>query len=149
MGWASEQARKLAEEAERRKTEQQYQMFAAATIKAAAPALFAQLGDQLEADVNEFNQARGAAEVSCTRTDGLIEITKAASYPAFYVRLALRTEGPYVEIHQRRTLPNYEPNNFTERRDFRLDPKGDVHLGAGDITSISQSVLAPVFSSCS
>lgn len=148
MGWAEDQAKEIKEAEERRRKDQEWQMFATAKARSEAPDLFDKLGAQIEADIKEFNATMGHAEVTCSRSQDVIEIVKSAPRPSIYIRMSLRGELPSIEIYKRSTGVDLNALESRSGLGFTVDRDAHVHMGGGsDLVAVSQGVLSEVFGS--
>lgn len=143
MGWAKDQALKIAEEEQKLSEERKWQLHCADLIRRECPAFFEQLANQIETYVTEFNSVRMGDKVAIDRSDNSISVTK-NTYPTVHISLDL--VGCEIVMNTRTIEPNSEPRGNRNRMKFSVQSDGaNLNLDGSNHDAIARRILLPVF----
>lgn len=143
MGWATEQAQRIAEAEQREETRRRWQLHVASVIENEGPGFFDRLVGQIRVYVEEFNAARGETALTLDGSPFSLMVTK-PSYPTICVRL--QRAGGFVQYQQREVSQSGNVNVSEHRMDFSVSSAdSSLLLGGRNHDDAAREVLERVF----
>jgi hypothetical protein len=145
MGWAAEEAAKIAEAEDREAKDRAWQLYVNQTVHAEAKPFFDKVAEQIEADVRDFNAARSSNGLRCERDAYSVTVYK-EQYPSVRMQIAFN-ELRHVVTMTRETIEHpLSESASTQNQDlvFTVDGDGGIHLGGTNYQSVARRVLQPV-----
>ena len=147
MGWATDEANRIAERQRSVQDARRWELHVAEIIKRDAKPFFERTCEQIEQDVSEFNQAHGKIDpIYYERFDcDHIAVSRRDLYPRALVELGLDPFAWQVklrECHQSNPLGQRQESKTL--LNFSVDQKSNISLDSTDIDGISKQVLTPI-----
>ncbi len=146
MGWAADEAKRIADEKERLQKERDWSIRVGEIIKTEAPIIFDRLAGQIEADVDEFNAANGENVLRCERSSACVTVYK-ESFPTMTLELRFLENRNVIQL-RRQSVPRAVSTSYdmtTADLLFSVRPDGSIFLNHSDHVRVAQDALRPVF----
>ena len=142
MGWATEEALKIAEDERKREADRCWQLHVNDIIKHDAPEAFKRISIQVREYAEEFNLARGGSPLSIETSENLISVTK-ADYPAVCVKLTFIQNG--VQYWSREVASMMDPRDCEHLMAFSVKRDDQLYLDGTNHDEIARRVLGKIF----
>ena len=142
MGWATEEALKIAEDERKREADRCWQLHVNEIVKRDASEAFNRLSIQVREYAEEFNLARGYSPLSIETSENLISVTK-AEYPAVCVKLTFIQNG--VRYWSREVASMRDPIDSERLMSFSVKRDGQLYLDGTNHDEIARRVLGKIF----
>jgi hypothetical protein len=140
MGWAEDQAKKIADSEEQLQRDREWQLHATKLVMAEGPKIFEVLAGHLETLTDDFNRAYESDSLRCERSPaGSITITKQSIPQA---SLSLSYAESHVGLFQRVVRTVHDPVDRNESLSYAVERDGQVSLDSTiDIERLAQRLL--------